>query len=171
MLIDTNHELETALDVSTLSTGVNYTSNSIDLQVARDLATGTELFVVFNVTAAILTANTVWFGVAIGSGVDGSGVLNAGQVTTNRTNSIAQAGLIAGASYAIPLRSIIVSDASGSNVRATPAKNSAANLGERYMAGVINCNIGAPSAGTIDVFLATNVEDSKKYYPKSWYLN
>lgn len=170
-LLDKNHELDSALDMTGLSVGNNYTSNSIDLTTARDIATGHELFLVFSITTSIVTANNVIFGYAIGTGVNGSGVLNAGIEIPARTNAFATASLDAGAQFAIPLRSLIVSDTSGTIQAGTPVKNTAGNIGARYLAGFISCITSVPTAGVMDVYLSTNVEDNRKYYPKAWYMN
>ena len=121
-------------------TGDAASTNTIDLSVARDVGEGKQLFMVFTVTEAFNNATSVALQVIT------SAAANLGTPTVIAAQTVALAGLTAGAQFVVPLPPQV------------------ASLGQRYLGAYYDVTGTNPSTGKVTADIVETIQDGKKYY-------
>lgn len=144
-IIDRQNQLGVAVALS--GTGALAFPDSIDLTQNRDIGDGEELFAVFTIPTSAAGGADVTFEVISGTGVDGNGVINAGQRVVSRSPVIPLAQLVAGARFLVPI---------------APGPD----LGQRFLSVRIQ-RTGTFTGGAVSAqILLDNESTAGKYHPR-----
>ncbi len=152
MILDNNLRLADAAAFTSGAQGAVYAPNSIDLSVNRDIGQGTDLFVVFTITAAFTGSGSGGsLRIFSASGVDGTGKVNA-DINVIASMDVDDTAMTVGKQYvmAIPPHTFRPTDGALTN-------------GQRYIsAGIFSGAAITALSMTIDVTLT--YQDGKKFY-------
>lgn len=152
-LHDYNERLETDLDMTGLSVGNNYASNSIDLLTNRDIGQGCVLFLCMSLSAAAVNATgSLSLSVVTADGVDGSGVVNSGNTNVVSLQSLQPAALLAGTEWYLPIPPQLFSRTDG-----------LPSIGKRYLSANLFVNTAVFTAGTLSLRITDNAGSGRTF--------
>jgi hypothetical protein len=124
-------------------TGDAVSTNTIDLSQNRDIGEGERLYMVFTVVTTFNTLTSLDLQIV----TDDNAALTSPTVIASR--NVVLAGLVAGRQYVMEIPPQI------------------ASLGERYLGARYDVNGTDPTTGSILTQIVLDIQDGRKYYPRS----
>ena len=128
-----------------------YSTNVVDLSLARDIGEGEELYVQFTVGTAFTAAGSATLTPTIV--VSSADTLATSPITIGTSGTIAVSSLIAGYTFVIRL-----------NPQLFGSATTVSSLGARYLGAYYTVATGPMTAGTITADIVTDIQDGKKFY-------